>query len=285
MNTLSALFVDPFGLPFMARALVEAVLLGVLGGVVGVLVVLRRLEFAADAYTHIVFPGVVIGFLAAGTAGVLWGALAAGLLSAALLTALAARRRLAEDTALAILLTGFFALGVVLVSRRTGYSADLTAFLFGHILSVGGGQIVQTAIIAGVVLAVLAALRKELLLRAFDPAGSEAAGYPAMVLDLIANLLVALVVVAAARAVGTVLVIALLVVPAAAARLVTDRLAVMVPLAAGLGALGGWFGLSASFSASVDHGVRLASGPAVVLALVACYLVALAATGITRRLA
>jgi len=102
-------------------------------------------------------------------------------------------------------------------------------------------------------------------------------GYRVGRLDLVVNLLVALVVVAGVRAVGTVLVVALLVVPAAAARLVTDRLATLTVLAAVFGALGGWLGLATSFEASVGYGVRLASGATVVLALVGIYLAALVA--------
>jgi len=95
-----------------------------------------------------------------------------------------------------------------------------------------------------------------------------------VLLDLVLNLAVALVVVAAVRAVGTVLVIALLVVPGAAARLLSDRLAVVFAAAAGIGALAGWLGLVASYEASVGHGLRLASGATVVLVLVVLYGVA-----------
>ena len=161
--------------------------------------------------------------------------------------------------------------GVVLVSRRSSYTADLTAFLFGRILTVDTGQLVVTAVLGGLVLLALALLGKELLLRAFDPGAAAAAGYRVVLLDLVLNLAVALVVVAAVRAVGTVLVIALLVVPGAAARLLTDRLAPMFAVAAGIGALAGWLGLAASYEASVGHGLRLASGATVVLVLVVLY--------------
>src|SRR5215475_766775 len=275
------LFVEPFQLPFMARALVESVLLGVLGGVVSVTVVLRRLAFVSDALTHTVFPGVVIGYLVAGTGGIVWGALGFALLSAALLTVLSSRR-VTEDAALAILLTGFFSVGVVLVSRRSSYTADLTTFLFGRILTVDRREIVETAVVTAVVLAVLAVLGKELLLRAFDPGAAAALGYPVRLLDLVSNLVVALVVVAAVKAVGTVLVIALLIVPAAAARLLTDRLAVLVAVSVLVGTLGGYLGLAASYQASVYYGLRLASGATVVLALVALYVAAFAVGALCR---
>jgi len=279
---LHRLLVEPFALPFMQRALIEALLLGALGGMVSVFVLLRRLAFVSDALTHTVFPGVVLGYLVAQTRGIVWGALLFAVLSAVLLTVLSANRRVTEDATLAILLTGFFSVGVVLVSRRTSYTADLTGFLFGRILFVDRREIVETAVVAAVVLVALALLGKEFLLRAFDPDGAAALGYRIPLLDLALNVLVALVVVAAVKAVGTVLVIALLVVPAAAARLLSDRLTVILPAAVAGGALAGWLGLAASYQASVYHGLRLASGATVVLALVALYALAFAAAA-TRR--
>jgi manganese/iron transport system permease protein len=267
---------EPFGSPFMQRALAEALLLGAVAAVVSVFVVLRRLAFVSDVLTHTVFPGVVIGFVVAGTSGIVWGALVFAVLSAVLITVLAARSRVTEDASMAIVLTGFFAVGVVLVSRQTTFTSDLTAFLFGRILTVDRQQLVVTAVIGAVVLLLLGLLGKELLFRAFDPAGAEASGYRVLALDLVLNLAVALVVVAAVRAVGTVLVIALLVVPGAAGRLLSDRLGAITLIAVGGAQLAGWLGLVASWQASVNHGLRLASGATVVLVLVLLYAVAAA---------
>jgi manganese/iron transport system permease protein len=280
-----ATFVEPFRYPFMARALAEILLLGALAGTVGVLILLRRLAFMTDALTHTVFPGVVIGYLLAGDGGIFWGALAAGILTAVLLTLLTRHRAVTEDTALAVLLTSFFALGVVLISRESGYTTDLTAFLFGRILTVTGPQLTQTLEVTVVVVAALACLRRPLIARAFDPAGARAAGLRVGLLDLAANAIIALVVVASVRAVGTVLVIALLIVPAAAARALSDRLVVIASLAAVLGALAGWAGLAISYDASVHHGLLLASGGTIVLVLVGFHLLALAAGALLRRTA
>jgi len=277
---VTRLLIEPFQVGFMQRALLAVLLLGVLAGAVGVFVVLRRLAFVGDALTHTVFPGVVIAFLAGQS--IFLGALAAGLASALLLTVLTANRRVTADAALAILLTSFFAVGVVLVSRLQSYTADLSAFLFGRVLAVDPSELAQTGLVAAVVLATLVVLRKELLLRAFDPDGAAAMGYRVDLLDLVLNVLIALVVVAAVKAVGTVLVIALIVVPAATARLLTDRVASMVALACGLGALGGWLGLAVSYDVSIQRGVRLASGATIVVILVGFFVVALA-TGPARR--
>ncbi len=280
---MSRLLIEPFQVPFMQRALLAVLVLGVLAGSVGVFVVLRRLAFVGDALTHTVFPGVVIAYLAGQS--IFLGALAAGLASALLLTLLTANRRVTADAALAVLLTSFFALGVVLVSRLDTYSADLSAFLFGRVLAVEPAELVQTCVVAVVVLATLLALRKELLLRAFDPDGAAAMGYRVDLLDLVLNVLIALVVVAAVKAVGTVLVIALIIVPAATARLVTDRVATMMALACGLGALGGWVGLAVSYEASIQRGVRLAAGATIVVVLVGFFVVALGAGPGRRALA
>jgi manganese/iron transport system permease protein len=128
-------------------------------------------------------------------------------------------------------------------------------------------------------------LHKELVLRAFDPEAAAAMGYRTRRLDLVLNLLIALVVVAAVEAVGTVLVIALIVVPAAAARLLTDRVAAMTALACLLGAAGGWLGLAVSYEVSVDHDLRLAAGATIVVVLVGLFLVAAVLAPLRRRLA
>ncbi|MCK9875100.1 metal ABC transporter permease [Frankia sp. AgPm24] len=272
---MTDLLIEPFGAPYMARALVEGLILGALCGAVGVYVLVRRLAFLADAITHTVFPGVVIGFLVSGQSGIVPGALVCAVLAAGLFTLVTSTDRVSDDATLAVLLTSFFALGVVLVSRQRSYTADLTAFLFGHILTIDRSDILVTAAVAVLAVLVLLALGRPLLAGAFDREWARAAGYRITLLDLVGNMLIALVVVAAVQAVGTVLVIAMLVVPAATARLVSDRLPVIVAVAMGLGLLGAWWGLAASYSASIDHGVRLSAGATIVLVLVAGYALAL----------
>jgi manganese/iron transport system permease protein len=173
----------------------------------------------------------------------------------------------------------------VLVSREQSYTSDLSAFLFGRILAVDWPVLIQTVVVAAVVLATLVALRKELLLRAFDEQGAAAMGYRVDVLDLVLNVLIALVVVAAVKAVGTVLVIALIIVPAATARLLVDRVATMTAVSCGLGAVGGWLGLAISYDVSLERGVRLASGATIVIVLVAGFVIALAVRPARRALA
>ncbi|WP_250031202.1 metal ABC transporter permease [Paractinoplanes maris] len=276
----TALFTEPFAVPFMARALAEIALLALICGPVSVFVFVRRLSFTSDALTHTVFPGVVVGFLA----GQLFaGALVAAIVTAVALTLLTAGGRVSDDAATAVLLTAMFSIGVVLVSRRSSYTSDLTTFLFGRLLTVTPRQIAETAALAAVVLIALAVGARALLFRAFDPAGAAAAGFRIGWLDLWLNLIVALVVVAAVRAVGTILVVALLIIPAAAARMITDRLAVMAVAGTVLVAGAGYAGLLASWTASLHYGVALTSASSVVLLLVAAYLLLIPVRHLRRR--
>ncbi len=276
------LFLDPFAAPYMQRALVEVLLLGVLAGVCSVFVLLRRLAFASDALTHTIFPGAAIAF-ALGES-LFAGALVAGVLSAVSLTVATRVLQTDDDAVLGVLLGSFFAVGVVVVSRSSSYTADLSALLFGRILTVDGNEIAVTAAIAVVVLATLGLFGKELVLRAFDPVGATALGYRPVLLDLLLNVAVALVVVAAVKAVGTVLVIALLVTPAAIARLLSQRVGRMIGLSCGVALVCGWFGLVLSYDLSLRHGLRLASGASVVVVLTAVFLLVAAGTGVYRRL-
>jgi ABC-type Mn2+/Zn2+ transport system permease subunit len=267
--------IEPFAVPFMGRALTEIALLALICGPVSVFVFVRRLSFVSDALTHTVFPGVVVGFVAGGMDGLFTGALVAGVLTAVVLTVLTRGARLTDDAATAVVLTAMFSIGVILVSRRTSYTSDLTAFLFGRLLTVTPRQIAETAVLAAVILIALAIGARALMFRAFDPAGAAASGLRIGWLDLWLNILLALVVVAAVRAVGTILVVALLVVPAAAARMVTDRLVPMAVIGSGLVLAAGYFGLLLSWTASLRYGVALTSASAVVLMLVLAYVLLL----------
>jgi ABC-type Mn2+/Zn2+ transport system permease subunit len=274
--------IEPFTVPFMGRALAELALLALICGPVSVFVFVRRLSFVSDALTHTVFPGVVIGFLAGGIEGIVAGALVAGVVTAVVLTLLTRGGALSDDASTAVVLTAMFSVGVALVSRRSSYTSDLTSFLFGRILTVTPRQLAETAVLAVVILGLLLIGARALIFRTFDPAGAAAAGYRIAWLDLWLNVIVALVVVAAVRAVGTILVVALLIVPAAAARLLSSRLVVMAAVGTALILLAGYGGLLASWTASVDYGISLTSASAVVLLLVLAYLLLLP-LGLLRR--
>ncbi|MET0725063.1 MAG: metal ABC transporter permease [Leifsonia sp.] len=266
--------IEPFTLPFMARALGVLLALAVVAGVVGVIVNLRGLEFITDGLTHAVFPGIAIGFVAAGHDGLFVGAIITAVIAAVVLTLLT-RRGVASDAAIAIVLTGFFSIGVLVVSRQSDYAGQLDALLFGRLLTVTDADLWRTVALCAVALVAVAATLPGHVFRAFDARGSEASGFRPLGLDLVLNSAIALVVVAASSAVGNLLVLAVLIVPGAVARLVTVRLWLLFPLAAGAAALASWLGLGVGFAASVENGVDLPAGSTVVATLIAVYAIVL----------
>lgn len=271
---------NPFAPAYMQRALLGVLVLSVLAAVCGVHVVLRRLAFATDVISHTVFPGIAIAFVL--DQSLLLGAVAAGGLTALLLTGTASVPRVGPDATLAILLTSFFALGVVGVSRRRTFAADLNEILFGRVLTIDRADLLLVVAVAAVCVAALASIHKELVLRAFDPQGAEAAGYSLARLDLVLNLVVAGVMIAALKVVGTALAVALLVIPAATARLVTQRVVSAMAVAAAVAAAAGVGGLVLSHELSVGHDIRVAAGASIVSMLTAVFVGALGVTRLAR---
>ena len=208
--------------------------------------------FIGDALSHAIFPGVVIAFLLGRS--VFLGALAFGLLTSASIVVLATTRRVKEDSAIGVLFARSFALGVVLISTTRNYTRDLAAFLFGNVLGVTTHDIALSAMVGALVLLLLVLFHKELLLVAFDREAAQAMGVPVFWVNLLLLLMISLTIVVSLSAVGNILVVAMLVTPAATARLLTDRLPVMLGLSAGIGALSGVVGLVVSFHADVAAG-------------------------------
>jgi manganese/iron transport system permease protein len=252
MGTVVHWVVDPFAYAFMQRALVEVILMGAVTGAIGTYVVLRGLSFLGDALSHAIFPGVVIAFLLGRS--VFLGALAFGVLTSASIVVLATTRRVKEDSAIGVLFAGFFALGVVLISTTRNYTRDLAAFLFGNVLGVTTYDIGLSAVVEAVVLLLLVLFHKELLLVAFDREAAQAMGVPVFWVNLLLLAMISLTIVVSLSAVGNILVVAMLVTPAAAARLLTDRLPVMLGLSAAIGAMSGVAGLVISYHANVAAG-------------------------------
>lgn len=279
VQSLWELLITPFALPFMGRALAVLVLLSIAAGLLGLFVNLRRLEFLGDGLVHAVFPGVVIGFAIAGTPGLITGGVIAAVAAAVVLT-LITRRAVPNDSAVAVVLTSLFSIGVLVVSRQDDYVGQLSQLLFGHLLTVTAADVAITAVLAGISLLLVVVGLKEQLLRAFDSAGAAALGYRVLALDLMLNIAMALFVVAAARALGTLLVLALLIIPVATARLLVGGLRTIVVVAVVVGILGGWSGLVVSFAASVHGGVSLPGSATVVLAMLALFALALLVAGL-----
>lgn len=239
----------------MRRATLEAVLAGGFAGVVGVHVVLRRLSFFAMSMAHATFPGVVVAYWI----GVLplAGALGFGWLLVLPVVVMGQIRELDHSSVVGVVLAGSFGLGVMLQSLQPRPNKDLAALLAGQILAVEPSDLLTQAAVAAAVGGFLLAVHKELVLGAFDRQGATALGYSSA---LDAALLFAVVasVVTAVPAMGTILSVALVVVPALAARLWTDRLWLTFVLAALIGATSGVVGLAVSATWDIAAGGAIA---------------------------
>ncbi|WP_181028641.1 metal ABC transporter permease [Pseudoclavibacter sp. RFBA6] len=266
-------------LPFVQSAAIAIIVLAVASAIVGTALALRGLEFLSDGLVHSVFPGVVIGFIAAGTDGVYVGAGIAALLATVALT-IATSRGIGSDATIAVVLAGAFSLGIVIVSRSVDYASGLEHLLFGQLLTVSSGDIVAICVLGGAAILLVLATWKEQLLISFDRKQAQASGMRVLAYELVLNIAIALVVVAAARAVGNLLVLALLIVPVAVARLLVRRVwaivAVSLLVSVGCGLAGLWAGLWLS----LDAGIQASPSAVLVLVLVALYLVVVAATGL-----
>lgn len=269
------LLIDPFRYTFMQHALLAAVLIGVTCAVLGVYVVQRRMAFVGDAMAHTTLPGLVVAHL--------WGwNLALGGLAAAAVTAVAIawisrRQRVKEDTAIGVVFTGMFAVGVLLMSRTNSYR-DLSHMLFGNVLGVTTQDLYLIAGVAAVVLLTLGLFHKELELTSFDPTHAEAIGLRAGLMRLLLLGLLALAVVTGIQAVGVILTNALLVTPAAAAALLTDKFPRRMLVAALLSAACAAAGLVASYL------LQASSGASIVLACTAAFALAGSGAALARRL-
>ncbi len=243
---------EPLRYEFMQRAMVEVVLMGAVTGAVGAYVVLRGLSFIGDALSHAIFPGIVIAYLLGHS--VFIGAMAFGVLTSTAITVVATNRRLKEDSAIGVLFAGTFALGIVLISSSDNFTRDLASFLFGNVLGATMTDIWVSAGAGLVVTLFLLLFHRELLIVSFDRVAGESMGIKVFWIDLLLLLMISLTIVISLRAVGNILVVAMLVTPAATARLLTDRLPVMIGLSSAIGVLSGVGGLLVSFHTDVAAG-------------------------------
>jgi manganese/iron transport system permease protein len=244
----------PFRYSFMQSGLLAVVLVGVPCAVLGAYVVLRRMAFIGDALAHTVLPGLVVAYLFGWSLS--GGAIIAGVVTATLIGWLARRQEVREDTAIGIVFTGMFALGILLISTVRSYR-DFSHMLFGNILGVTPQNLQLMAIIAMVVLAALAIFHKELELSSADPIYARVIGIPVDRLTFLLLIMLAFCVVIGIQVVGVVLTSALLVTPAAAASLLTRRLVRMMALGALFAITAGVVGLYASYYLQVSSGAAI----------------------------
>ena len=262
------LLVEPMQYSFMQRSLIVAVLVGLLCAIVGSYLMVQRLSLLGDAISHSVMPGLAIAFSV--EAPMLLGALIAAILSTITIAWINDQLPLKEDTAIGIVFASFFALGITLITNiQKEHKIDLNHFLFGNILGVTAEDVVNTSIITGFVLTIIILIYKELLFYTFDTLGAATIGLPVKMLKFSLMTLVALTTVASMKAVGVVLVLALLIIPTATAYLLVSRLHEVMTVGAAIGVMSSITGMYVSYFFNIP------SGPAIVLISSICFVIVL----------
>ncbi|MBK0420631.1 metal ABC transporter permease [Leucobacter sp. CSA2] len=264
MNPLD-LLLAPLEYDFMVRALLTALISAIVCAMLSCWLVLVGWSLMGDAVSHAVLPGVVIAYTVGAPFAL--GATVFGFLAVALIGFVRDRGRVKEDAAIGIVFTTLFALGLVMISV-TPSQTDLSHIVFGNLLGVSAQDLLQVAILGAIVAAILLVKRRDLTLFAFDPTHAQAIGLNPRRLGALLLGLLALTAVVALQAVGVILVVAMLIIPGATARLLTDRFSRMLLIAPVIGAASAVIGLYVSYYTDAASGgmVVLAQGVAFVLA-------------------
>jgi manganese/iron transport system permease protein len=265
-GTLWTLVATPLSYGFMQRALLVAVLTGAVCAVLSCYLVLKGWSLMGDAVSHAVLPGIVLAVVLGLPLAV--GAFAAGVFCAVATGYLKDHSRVKEDTVMGIVFSGMFGLGLVLFTKIET-DQHLLHVLFGNMLGVTDRDLIETAVVAGLTLAIILARRRDLLLYCFDPRHARAVGLRVEWLHYGLLVLLSLTIVASLKAVGVILVVAMLVAPGATAYLLTRRFERMLMVAAGVAIGSSVLGTLASFH------INGATGPCIVLIQAALFALAL----------
>ncbi|WP_439496190.1 metal ABC transporter permease [Bosea sp. (in: a-proteobacteria)] len=267
MNLIETWLLSPFAHEFMLRGLIVAIMVGVVCAVLSCFLVLKGWSLMGDAVSHAVLPGIVLAHIVSLPLAI--GAFVAGLGCALGIGYLKENSRVKEDTVMGIVFSGMFALGLVLFVKVDS-DQHLLHILFGNMLGVRWADIAETALIAVPTVAIMLAKRRDFLLVSFDPAHARAIGLPVSALHFGLLILLALTIVAALKAVGIILVVAMLVAPGAIGYLMTRQFDRMLLVAIGVATLSSVLGTILSFH------IDAATGPCIVVVQAAFFLAALA---------
>ena len=234
----------PLAYPFMQRALLVSLMVAAVCAVLSCYLVLKGWSLMGDAISHAVLPGIVVAYLLGLPLAI--GAFAAGLSCALFTGYLKENSRVKEDTVMGIVFSGMFGLGLVIFSK-VETDQHLLHILFGNVLGVTAGDLIETAVVAGGTLSVVLLKRRDLLLYCFDPNHARSIGLPVRALHYGLLVLLSLTIVASLKAVGIILVIAMLIAPGATAYLLTDSFERMLVIATAVATVSAALGTVISF--------------------------------------
>jgi manganese transport system permease protein len=221
--------IAPFQYDFMIRATLVSALVGAICAVLSCYVILKGWSLMGDAVSHSVLPGVVLAYVIGIPFAI--GAFVFGLGSVVAIGFIKSRSRVKEDTVIGVVFTTLFALGLVMISKVPS-EVHLSHILFGDVLGISDGDVLQTVIVGALTLVTVMVLRKDLLLFCFDPTHARSIGLNTGFLYYALLTVLALTIVTALQTVGIILVVAMLITPGATAYLLTDRFSRMLGIAA-----------------------------------------------------
>jgi len=265
VSLLPDAFSEPFQYGFMQRALLTAILVGAVCGLLSSYVILKRWSLLGDAISHAVLPGVAIAYLLGWPFFV--GAFITGALTSLGIGLIERNSRIKSDAAMGLMFTAAFALGVVIISQITT-STHLMHILFGNVLGVRHSALVLTLFAGALTLTVVALFYKQLLIYVFDPVQARSIGLNTTVIHYGLILLLTLTIVASLETVGIILVVSMLITPGATAYLLVNRLPAMMLLSTLIGVGSSIIGLFLAYQFNV------ASGGAIVLVVTGFFLLA-----------
>ena len=255
---------EPLSYGFIVRGLIAGLLASVAGATLSAFVVWRGMAFAGDAIAHSILPGIVVAYLFGFS--LFFGAVGAAIVAVIGIGLISRNGALREDTAIGVMFSGLFALGILLLSKIAGYQ-DLNHILFGNILGVSRSDLVMMTAVGALVFGFVILFYKELLVTSFDPAHSVAIGLSPELMRYGLLGAIALTTVVGAQTVGVVLIVALLVTPAAAASLLSRRLGRVVALSVA-------FSVTATIAGFyTSYYLDFASGPSIVLSLTIIFVI------------
>jgi len=247
-------FLEPLGYEFMVRALITTIAAATVCAVLSCWLVLIGWSLMGDAVSHAVLPGVVLAYIAGLPFAV--GAVVFGFAAVGAIGLVRETSRVKEDAAIGIVFTTFFATGLVLVSV-TPSQTDLNHIVFGNLLGIDRGELIQVVVLAAITLLALVLLRRDFTLFAFDPTHAHAIGLNPRLLGSALLGLLALTAVVALQAVGVVLVVAMLIIPGATAYLLTDRFQRMLLIAPAISVAAAVTGLYLSYHLDTASGAMI----------------------------
>lgn len=248
------LLIEPLSFEFMRLALLAAILLGILCAVVGTYLIVQGMGLLGDVIAHAVLPGLAVAFFFG--VDIFIGAFISGTLSTFVITWIQSQSRIKVDVAMALVFSGFLALGITLITILKS-KLDLHQFLFGDILGVTTTDVMRTGAIAILILLLVKLFYKELLFYTFDPLGAQAMGLPVTVIRFGLTAAITLTIIASMQAVGVVLVVSLLIAPGITAYLLVKELHQMMICGAIIGIISSVTGMYISYYLNVPSGAAI----------------------------